>query len=223
MPQKELLSYESLKQIKFDRQYPKDFYFTYNIDSIYKIDPDNYPAIKTVLLNLQQWNRQGNTDSKGAAVFLLIYEHLKKALNGEGPRKVTVSEIVTALSEAKNYMLKYFQRDDITLGELQKLVRGDKELPLWGLPDQLSPQWSEQEKNGKLKSIGGDGYIMFIRFVKEGLPKIETINMYGASAIPGNPHFDDQVKLYINQQTKKMTLDKEEVLRTAVKIYHPGQ
>lgn len=223
MPQKELLSYENLKKLKFDRQYPKDFYFTYNIDSIYKIDPNAYPAIKTVLVHFQQWNRQGYTDSKGAAVFLLIYEYLKKALNGEASIKITIAELVTALSKAKDYMFQYFQRDDITLGELQKLVRGDKELPLWGLPDQLSPQWTEKQKNGVLKSIGGDGYIMFVRFAKNELPKIETVNMYGASAVEGNKHFDDQVNMYMNQQTKKMTLDKQEVLRTALRVYHPGE
>ena len=48
-------------------------------------------------------------------------------------------------------------------------------------------------KNGKLQSIGGDGLVMFVRFAKEGLPKIETVNMYGASSRPGNKHFDDQV------------------------------
>jgi acyl-homoserine-lactone acylase len=108
------------------------------------------------------------------------------------------------------------------LGDLQKLVRGDKEWPLGGFPDLLSPQWTEPFANGKLKSIGGDGLIMFVRFAKEGLPKIETINMYGASAKPGNKHFDDQVDMYLKQQTKKMTLDKTEVYKNAERVYHPG-
>ena len=45
--------------------------------------------------------------------------------------------------------------------------------------------------------------------------------MYGASSHPGNKHFDDQVELYRHQKTKKMTLDKKEVYRTAERIYHP--
>ena len=75
--------------------------------------------------------------------------------------------------------------------------------------------------NGKLKSIGGDGLVMFVRFQKRGLPKIETINMYGASAKPGNKHFDDQVEMYLKQQTKTMTLDKSTVYKNAEKVYHP--
>jgi acyl-homoserine-lactone acylase len=222
-PQQQPISYEQLKQIKFDRQYPKQFYFPYDIDSMYVIKADSYPQLKTVITNFQQWNRQGVAESKGAAVFLLIYEHLKKKLSGQSPRKITITEAAEAFAAASIYMNKYFGRDDISLGALQKLVRGDKELPLWGLPDLLSPQWTEQQKNGILKSVGGDGYIMFVRFKKDALPIIETVNMYGASAVPGNKHFDDQVNLYINQQTKKMTLDKQEVLRTAVRTYHPGE
>ncbi len=217
------ISYEKLKEIKFDRQYPQKFYFPYDIDSMYNIKADAYPQLKNVITNFQQWNRQGLADSKGAAVFLLVYEHLKKTLGGQPPRKITTAEAIEAFSATAAYMNKHFGKDDIALGDLQKLVRGNKELPIWGLPDLLSPQWTEQQKNGILKSVGGDGYIMFVRFKKDELPIIETVNMYGASAIPGNKHFDDQVNMYINQQTKKMTLNKEEVLQTAVKIYHPGE
>ncbi|MFN5134520.1 MAG: penicillin acylase family protein, partial [Chitinophagaceae bacterium] len=76
-------------------------------------------------------------------------------------------------------------------------------------------------KDGKLKSVGGDGLIMFIRFAKNGLPQIETVNMYGASSRPANKHFDDQVELYRFQKTKRMTLNKEEVFKNAERIYHP--
>ena len=64
-------------------------------------------------------------------------------------------------------------------------------------------------EDGRLKSIGGDGLIMFVRFAKDGLPKIETINMYGASSHPKSKHFDDQLEMYLQQKTKTMTLDKK--------------
>jgi acyl-homoserine-lactone acylase len=221
IPQKQLVSYDTLKAIKFDRQYAKNFYFNVNIDTLNQLDASVYPELKNVITNFQQWNKKGLTDSKGAAVFLLLYEHIK-AKDIEG-RVITVAGAVESFTAVKNYMMKYFGRDDITLGELQKLVRGKKILPLWGLPDQLSPQWTEKEKSGIRKSVGGDGYIMFIRFAKNQLPQIETVNMYGASAVPGSPHFDDQVNMYLQQQTKRMTLDKTKVLRNAVRTYHPGE
>jgi acyl-homoserine-lactone acylase len=62
---------------------------------------------------------------------------------------------------------------------------------------------------------------MMVRF-GEGLPKIETINVFGASNDPESPHFDDQMELFLDQKLKPMTLDKAEVLKTAKEIYNPG-
>ncbi len=68
----------------------------------------------------------------------------------------------------------------------------------------------------------GDAYIEFVRFPKDGgLPWIETLNTFGASSNPGDPHFADQRPLYTDQKTKKMTLDKAEVIKNAEKVYHP--
>ena len=86
----------------------------------------------------------------------------------------------------------------------------------------LSQQWTEKHKDGKLKSIGGDGLIMFVGFAKNCLPKIESINIYGARANPNSKHFNDQVEMYLKQQTKTISLDKKEVYRTAERVYHPN-
>ena len=188
-----------------------------------QLDAGAYPLIKDVIKNLQQWDHLATPDSKGAAVFLLVYQYLAKKLAGKASRPVTVKEGIETYQYVYDYMMKYFGSTDLELGAIQKLVRGDKEWPLWGFPDLLSPQWTEKYKDGKLKSVGGDGLIMFIRFQKEGLPVIETVNMYGASAKRGSKHFDDQVELYLLQKTKRMTLNKEEVYKMAERVYHPGE
>ncbi len=220
-PQAEKLSFEKFKQIKFDKQLPSTLQYPYKLDSMYLVNENNYPEYAVVINTFKNWNKQGDADNKGAAVFLLTYEHLKKTLKGQEPRKITLPEAIETYKYVSSYMQTNFGRSDIALGDLQKLVRGDKDWPLGGFPDLLSPQWTENYKDGKLKSIGGDGLVMFVRFPKEGLPIIETINMYGASAVPGNKHFDDQVEMYLHQKTKKMTLDKAMVYKNAERVYHP--
>ena len=220
-PKNEKLSYEKFKSIKFDKQLPNILQFWYNVDSLLLINIKEYPQYASLIDTLKNWNKKATTDSKGAAIFLLSYEYLKKILQGYAPRAITKSEALATYAHVQKYLLTNFGNTNITLGDLQKLVRGNKEWPLWGIPDVLSPQWTVPIKNGKLKSIGGDGLIMFVRFAKQGLPKIETINMYGASAKRGNKHFDNQVELYLKQQTKPMTLDKAEVYRKAERVYHP--
>ncbi len=220
-PQDQKLDYEKFRQIKFDKQLPSFMQYSYKLDSMFLLNENEYPALAPVITTFKNWDRHGDATSKGAAIFLLTYEYLKKALLGQAPRSITKQEAVETFTYVNGYMQTNFGKTDITLGDIQKLVRGDKEWPLGGFPDLLSPQWTEPYANGKLKSVGGDGLIMFVRFAKEGLPKIETINMYGASAKPGNKHFDDQVEMYLKQQTKKMTLDKTEVYKNAERVYHP--
>jgi acyl-homoserine-lactone acylase len=220
-PQNEKLSYEKFKAIKFDKQLPSVLQYPYKIDSMFLLSETEYPEYAAVITTFKTWDKSAAAESKGAAIFLLTYEHLKKTLAGQDARKITKAEAVETFKYVNNYLQTNFGRTAITLGDLQKLVRGDKAFPLGGFPDVLSPQWTAPYKNGTLKSIGGDGLIMFVRFAKEGLPKIETINMYGASAKPGNKHFDNQVEMYLQQKTKTMTLDKVEVYKNAERVYHP--
>lgn len=220
-PQNELLSFEKFKQIKFDKQLPATLQYSYKLDSMYLVNETDYPEYAAVITTFKKWDKRGDADNKGAAVFLLTYEYVKKALKARENGQVTMTEAIEIYKHVTDYMQTNFRRTDITLGDLQKLVRGEKNWPLGGFPDLLSPQWTAPYKDGKLKSIGGDGLIMFVRFPKQGLPLIESVNMYGASAHAGNKHFFDQVGMYLQQQTKKMTLDKAEVFKTAEKIYHP--
>jgi acyl-homoserine-lactone acylase len=217
------LDYEKFRSIKFDKQLPAELRYPYNIDTMFLLNETDYPQFASLISTLKTWDKKGTADSKGAAIFLLSYLHLSKTLAGQSPRNITTQESLATYQHVYDYMMTNFGKTDLALGDIQKLVRGQKEWPLWGFPDLLSPQWTAPYKDGKLKATGGDGLIMFIRFQKNALPLIETVNMYGASAKPGNKHFDDQVEMYINQQTKRMTLNKEEVYRMAERVYHPGE
>jgi acyl-homoserine-lactone acylase len=68
------MSYEKLKEIKFDRQYPAKLQFSYGIDSMLSINARDYPSLERVITSLQKWNRVSDITSKGAAVFLLVYD-----------------------------------------------------------------------------------------------------------------------------------------------------
>ena len=220
-PQEEKISFEKFKQVKFDRQLPSPLRYQYGIDSMFNLSETEYPAYASLINTFKNWNKRGDADNKGAAIFLLAYLHLSKTMQGKAAGQITKEEAIETYQYIKEYMEKYFSNTSITLGDLQKLVRGDKDWPLGGFPDLLSPQWTETYKDGRLKSTGGDGLVMFVRFPKEGLPIIETMNMYGASAKPGNKHFDDQIEMYLQQKTKKMTLDKATVYKNAERVDHP--
>ena len=217
------IDYATFKKIKFDQQLPKELKYTYGIDSMFNLPASNYPALKEVITNFQTWNRKATADSKGAAVFILTYDYIRKKLNGVPPRQVTKAEAIETYQYVHDYMMQHFGKTDLVLGDIQKLVRGDDARPAWGLPDVLTAAYTEPYKNGMLKVNSGDAYICFVRYPKNGgLPLIESVNTFGASMHPSSLHYKDQMDMFQKQQTKHMTLDKEEVLRTAEKVYHPG-
>jgi len=216
------VDYSGFKRIKFDQQLPKELKYTYNIDSMLNLQAADFPQLKEVITTFQLWDRKSVASSKGAAVFLLTYYFLADRLKGVPSRKITKAEAVETYQYVYDYMLKYFGKTDLTLGDIQKLVRGEEERPAWGFPDVLTPSFSEPYKNGMRKVTGGDAYICFVRYPKDGgLPLIESVNTFGASMDPASPHFKDQWGMFQAQQTKPMTLDKQEVLKKAKSVYHP--
>lgn len=218
----ERVDYNSFKRIKFDQQLPKELKYTYGIDSMLNLNANDYPVMKEVITNFQSWDRKAIANSKGAAVFLLVYDHVAKKLTGTPARQLTKAESVEAYQYVHDYMIKYFGKTDLVLGDIQKLVRGNDVRPAWGLPDVLTAAYTEPYKDGMRKVNSGDAYICFVRYQKDGsLPLIESVNTFGASMHPESPHYKDQMTMFQNQQTKSMTLDKKEVLRTAKSIYHP--
>jgi len=215
------VSFDNFKRIKFDRQYPTPFAFPGNIDSLFLLNPADHPAIADLINNLKQWDKKANAESIGAATFLMVYTAINKARNIylQGGA-VTTEHCVTILTNIREEMMKNFGRTNLQLGDIQKLVRGDKAIPLPGLPDVLAPMYSVPYKNGIVQGTQGDAYVELVRFTKDG-PIIETMNVYGASARKDSPHYTDQMEMYTHQQTKPMTLNKAEVYKNAERIYHP--
>jgi len=218
------ISFEDLKKIKFDRQLPKQILYPYGYssDSLFMVDESKYPTLAPLISSLKNWDHVTNPDSKGALVYNLAYYHISKAMKGNAQSTLTLAQGVEVYQHVYDYLMKNFGTIDLVLGDVQKLVRGKEEWPQGGMPDVLSAVMSKNHENGKKKMVSGDAYIGFVKFPKDGsLPIIETVNTFGASSNPESPHFADQRALYQAQKTKKMTLDKAEVLKTAEKIYHP--
>jgi acyl-homoserine-lactone acylase len=216
------LSYENFKRIKYDNQLPAQLAYPTDLEVLFDVDTVAYADIKPLVKTLQEWDRKSDAESRGAAVFLMCYQYFfekyAKAGYDQSPGEAVC---VQALRAVKDELLTNFGRLDVTLGEYQKLVRGEKVLPMWGLPDVITAIYSSEYQNGKLKAAIGESYIELVRYPKEGLPIIESVINYGASNRPDSPHYDDQMELFVQQKTKKMTLDKDQVLREAKRIYSP--
>lgn len=216
------IDYEDFKSIKYDREYPKPYVFSWmNLNHLDLMDPEQYSEVTPLLQRLQAWDRKADPDSFGAGTFAIFYNQLGPLYRALPlPKIIPPSTILEALVLTKKYMLKYFKTLEVTLGDYQKLVRGSKEIPIFGLPDIVTAMASIPHKDGKVKVVSGESYIELVRFTPDG-PEIESIISYGSSDHSDSPHYNDQMELYANFKTKKMTLNKENVYLNAIKRYHP--
>ncbi len=219
------LSLDDVKRIKFDCQYPDSSTFLASMDNFMKLDPNRFPDVAESIVKMQNWDRRATTDSEGAGMFILTYKYLFDKLemgvhSFMDGMDVPDESYIEAINYARNHLMEYFQTLDVTLGELQLHVRGDKEYGVNGFPDALAANYSMPYTNGRFKSFVADSYVQFAQW-KDGKLKLESLHPYGASNREGSPHYSDQMELYVNQQTKPMTLDRDEIFRTAERIYSP--
>ncbi len=222
--QYEQLSYEDFKTIKYDRAYTAPMHAAPRLEPLFSLDPKSYPHLAESIELLRDWDRVADEDSEAASLFILAYYHLRQTLSDphgfrEGT-EMTEARLVDALVQARQHLQEHFGRTRVRLGDLQRHMRGPVDLPYGGGPDVLAAVSAAPNGDGRLKARAGDSYIQLVRFSAEAV-EIESINAYGASARPGSPHFTDQMALFARQELKPMTLDKESVLREAVRVYHP--
>lgn len=225
----EKISWQDFQRIKFDKSYSKNGSYARNFSSVYKIDESKYPQIADAILHLKKWNWDGSADNRQAALALLMHNYLKKKLNGYFAflmiKKEPIKEVeaVEAIAYAKKFLIKTHGTIDLPLGDLQRHIRGNVNIPASGLVEvsRASEIKLFDKKKGIFRITGGDGYIQMNRYSKDGV-EINSINAYGSSAHPNSPHYNDQMKLFEKEQFKRMTFDKETILKLAERVYHPG-
>ena len=146
-----------------------------------------------------------------------FFEHKYRIVWSQMENVKTINEIK---HRAVREMLKYFKTTNVKLGDYQKLVRGNKEIPIWGMPDVITAMNASNYKDGKIRVTHGESYIQFAKFSKKGT-EIESIISYGASDHEKSKHYSDQMDIYKKFGTKKMSFNREENYKNAVRIYNP--
>ncbi len=217
------INYEDFLTIKYDQEYANPIFCPFKINKIFDVSVNDSSDVKDILSIIQSWNRKANVDNIGAAQFSIFYKNLRKKLKKikfDFDSEIPDSLLFRSLQKTKSQILSSFDNLDISLGEYQKHVRAEIEIPIGGLVDMIAESSSSKYKEGMVKIVKGDSYIMLVKFGNE-LPEIETVLPYGISNDAKSVHFTDQMNLYATQKRKKMTLDKTDIYKNASVIYHP--
>ena len=217
------IDYKDFKTIKYDNKFPTPFNYNFmDINNIVEMDPKNYPEISDLLEQIQKWDRVTDANSTGAGAYAMFYYTLaeKYFYKSYYDRNFSKDLIADCLKDVKEKMIKYFNSSTVKLGEYQKLVRGNKEMPIFGMPDVITAMTASKYRNGKIQVTHGESYIQLVKFSNKGV-EIESIISYGSSDHKDSPHYNDQMELYSKFKTKKMSFDKDYVLKNARTTYNP--
>ena len=217
------IDYEAFKTIKYDNKFPTPFNYNFmNINNIMEMSPENYPEISDILEQIQKWDRITDANSTGAGAYAMFYYTLadKYFYKSYYDRNFSKSLIADCLREVKNRMIKHFKTTSVKLGDFQKLVRGTKEIPIFGMPDVITAMNASKYKDGKVQVTHGESYIQLVKFSSKGT-EIESVISYGSSDHKDSPHYNDQMDIYSKFQTKKMSFDRNYVIKNAKKTYNP--
>ena len=222
LSEKDSLSYADFKRIKYDHTLPTPLNYNFvDFNVLYEMKSNDYPDVADLLNAIQNWDRVASADSYGAGAFAVLYYMLGKYYPRLGPSKTFNPLLIyTCLKDAKKHLFKHFGTTRIRLGDFQKLVRGDKELPIFGLPDVVTAMRGNPYKNGQIKIDHGESYIALIRFGKTKT-SYESVMSFGNSARKDSPHYTDQMEMFQNFQLKTIPFSRKEVLKNASKIYSP--
>lgn len=226
------ISYELLKIMKYDVKFSDSTFYTctlQNLDMVAQLDPEKYPDLRDVMEMIQKWDRCTDKNNPEGAIlsvaitYLIDYMEERSSLLGENVLPEYV--FVDALRKAKRFLIKHYGSLQVPMGKLQMHYRekdDSKIYPISGMPENLAAMmYKRDEKNGRLRTYAGDSFILFAQYSDKGIEKLETIVPFGTSSDPNSPHYNDQMELYINQELKPMTLDKNEVFKSAAKQYKP--
>jgi len=225
----ERVDFEIMKRIKFDSRYPKDGKFLQSLNIMKEIDEKKYPDIQSMLAEMKAWDRSANPNSLGATYFMVSFDYLfnKMKLDVEcfiDGIKMTEESLVESVRYAKAHLEKHFKTTNVPLKDIFRIARGNEEYPMPGFPDALAANYGKPRKSdGKFMAHMGDTYTMFVQYGKNGVERVESLVNFGSSAHPESKHYTDQLKIWIKQEMKTMTFDKEHIFKNAESIYKPGQ
>lgn len=211
---------QELLAIKMDMIYSKKSWVGAWMASFAALDLKDAPELAEAQKLLESWD--WSSDGKGRADALaerIIRFGARRNWRGEkmpDPRE-TLQEAVAEFKER-------FGRIDPPLGDIQRLRRGEVDLPMLGGNDALRATtiWDAEQADGKMRVRHGDSYVMLMRWDKDGKVQSESIQPYGsATTRPESPHYTDQMKLFLAGGYKPVHFEWADAVQNAKRRYRP--
>ena len=207
---------EEFDLIKFDNKYSKQSRSYSYVSKIFDMDfeSNKLNEARDVLKN---WDL--GTDFKNTSAALGVCVLSNEWISEQGQRMPQDPEI--SFRECVGELENTYGRVNPPWSERNFIVRGDKKISVQGGPDVLRAIYGRNDKEGDLKAAGGDGLYIHVSWDKNGKQNSKSIHQYGSSTQHiKSKHFDDQVKLYVEEKYKPTFFDKKDLEKNTASVYY---
>ncbi|MEL7109337.1 MAG: acylase [Pseudomonadota bacterium] len=207
--------------IKFDTAYAKGSEADLFIQSVLDHDWSGDPDMSDAIAHLRAWDYGHEIENRHAALgALTVLRHVTGQFTGDyGPAPDQ------AFRDAVALLLENYGRIDPEWGEVNRLVRGDVNVPISGGPDILRAIYpAEMRSDGQLHANAGDTWIALVEWTADGEQTAELIHQFGAATLDvGSPHYADQAPLFASEDWRPALLTRSDVEANATRTYRPGR
>lgn len=194
------------------------------------IDEHGSDLAKEAKTVLENWDRESNADSKGAALFYLWSNKFNpwnpqnyeeqwslKAARTTPDGLADPKKAVALLEEAAKELKGGYGSLDIPWGEIYRITYNGLDLPGNGADGSVGVfrvAWSNGlEEDGKMHISGGDSWVSVIEFGDK--VRAKALLSYGNSTQKDSPHNGDQLKLFSKNELRDVYFYREDVLPNA--------
>jgi acyl-homoserine-lactone acylase len=206
-----VLDRAALEAIKYDTGYEREGYVAKLFDALEGLKADGKLAeARDLLLG---WDFTSDGKGKADAIALLIIRDFMAADYNNKP----FPDVAEKLGAAADHLTTHFGRLDPPMAELLRLRQGGLDLPLDGGSDTLraSTTW-DVDPDGRLSLKHGDSFIQWTEWLPGKRVVSRSIQPFGsASTRPKSPHYNDQMRLFVEHKLKPVHFWRDDVLANA--------
>ena len=210
------ISYDEMMKYKYDLKYSEKS----NIVKIIKRTDEiitNDPLLFSAIHILQKWNLETNIQNPHTAfVIFSLFKFIE-----DNPSQINLNELEDHLLLNAKKFNKWYGGLEVPWGEVNRLIRGNINLPLNGGPDINHAIYGSPQKNGILKGVAGDCFIIYAEWDKNGRVSSQSIHQFGSTQNMDSKHYNDQAILFSQKKMKPVLFELYEIKEKAEQIYKP--
>jgi len=211
---------ESFRRYKYDLTYSQRSSLATMIAKVTAVDPKGDKDLAAAQAILKGWDRRTDVKNRGAALAALMSQPILFARTSGEAEPDPMDTLQAAITNLKTH----FGRLDPEWGEVNRIRRGKVDLPIDGAADTYRSVWGVLQKDGTTTADGGDTFIMFVTWDRDGKLSSDSIHQFGSATLDaGSRHYADQTPLFVAMRTKPVLFTEDQLKGHVREDYRPGR